>query len=234
MDLPSFWNVYTLTFITEALATTVIIAVIGLSIGGGLGFALGLARHPQVNHFWLLRIVIIAFVEIGRRVPFLVLLFIVFFGLQIAGWDVSKVMSAIIAVVIRAAVYFSESVRSGVEAISQSQWDAAAALNLSQLQTLRLIVLPQAWGIIIGPATILFVQLLKSTSIVSQIGVIELTGAAKLLNVRGYSAALCFGTILVLYYLLALGISHAGRWLEARSRASRNQASRQPMVGAQE
>jgi polar amino acid transport system permease protein len=117
---------------------------------------------------------------------------------------------------LRAAFYFSESVRSGVESIAQSQWDAAATMNLSRLQTLRLVVLPQAWPLIIGPSTVLFIQLVKATSIASQIGVVELTAAAKLLNVRGYSALVCFGVILAAYYILAISVAWLGNWAKAK------------------
>jgi polar amino acid transport system permease protein len=216
MNLPPFLNVYTLLFLGQALLATLLLASIGLSIGAVLGLALGFARDPRINPIVPLRAVVVFLVEVGRRIPFLVFLFIVFFGLQIVGWSMNNLVGATVAVALRAAFYFSESVRSGVESISQSQWDAAATLNLSRWQTLRRVVLPQAWPLIIGPSTVLFIQLLKATSIASQIGVVELTASAKLLNIRGYSALICFGVILVAYYVLAISVAWLGNWAKTK------------------
>lgn len=216
MNLPPFFNAYTLQFLGQALLATLFLAVVGLSVGAVIGLVLGFARDARINSFAPLRLLVIALVELGRRIPFLVFLFIIFFGLQIAGWSITNLIGATVAVALRAAFFFSESVRAGVESISQSQWDAAATLNLSRWQALRLIVLPQAWPLIIGPSTVLFIQLVKATSIASQIGVVELTAAAKLLNVRGYSAALCYGVILVAYYVLSVFVSWLGARIQAR------------------
>jgi polar amino acid transport system permease protein len=221
MNLPPFLNQYTLQFLGQALLATLFLAVVGLSVGALLGLALGLARDKRINPIAPLRALVVFLVEFGRRIPFLVFLFIVFFGLQIAGWSINNLVGATVAVALRAAFYFSESIRSGVESISQSQWDAAATMNLGRWQTLRLVVLPQAWPLIVGPSTVLFIQLLKATSIASQIGVVELTAAAKLLNVRGYSALVCFGVILAAYYILAIAVARLGGWAKAKAMSRR-------------
>jgi len=216
MNLPPFLDIYNLMFLGQALLVTLAISLVGLSGGALLGLVIGLLREDRINQSKLLRWLIIIFVESGRRVPFLVLLFVVVFGLQISGWHVSSAVGATVAVLLRTTVYFSETVRSGVEAVPQSQWDAAITMNLSRLRIIFSIVIPQAFPLIIAPATVLFVQLVKSTSIASQVGVIELTAAAKLLNVRGYSALLCFGTLLCVYYVLSMGIWRIGDFLQRR------------------
>lgn len=216
MNLAPYWSYYTVSFLAQALGTTMLISIVGLGAGALLGMLIGLARDERINPFFFSRLLIMVLVEVGRRIPFLVFLFIVFFGLQISGWRVGAITAAIAAVSLRAAFYFSESVRAGVQAIPQSQWDAAQCMNVGRFATLRLVVLPQAWPLIAGPGTVLFIQMLKSTAIASQVGVVELTAAAKLLNLRGYSALLCFGTILIAYYFLALGIARLGRLLQQR------------------
>ena len=87
---------------------------------------------------------------------------------------------------------------------------------------MRYIVLPQAWRVILPPAFAFFVLFIKDTALASQIGVIELTYAGKVLNNKGFSAALVFGTILVLYFLDLLSAGAAWSALEARLAPSRH------------
>ena len=84
------------------------------------------------------------------------------------------------------------------------------------------MILPQAWAIIIPPSMTYSVGLVKSTSIASQIGVVELTYAAKVLNQKGFSAAICFGTILILYFLLCYPMNLFASHLERRLAPSRH------------
>jgi polar amino acid transport system permease protein len=96
------------------------------------------------------------------------------------------------------------------------QWEAALAMNLSPWQTLSRIILPQAWKVILPPSTIHTVSMIKETSLVSQIGFIELTFAARMLNQRGFSALICFGSVLVLYFIISWSFARAGRYAERR------------------
>jgi len=75
-------------------------------------------------------------------------------------------------------------------------------MNFGRWRTLIRVVVPQAWRVVLPPLFGYTVGFIKSTSIASQIGVMELTYAAKILNTRGFSALLCFGTILLLYFLI--------------------------------
>ena len=89
-------------------------------------------------------------------------------------------------------------------------------MNLSPAQTLFSVMLPQAWPVILPPAVGYLAGFVKSTSIASQVGVLELTYAAKVMNSKGFSAILCFGTVLVLYFAICYPLSLAGAWLERR------------------
>jgi polar amino acid transport system permease protein len=90
------------------------------------------------------------------------------------------------------------------------------AMNFSLLQTVRYVVLPQAWRVILPPAFGFFILFIKDTALASQIGVIELTYAGKVLNNKGFSAALVFGTMLALYFLISYPLTRLGARLEAR------------------
>ena len=109
-----------------------------------------------------------------------------------------------------------EIIRGGLDSVHQTQWDTAAAMNSSRLQTLRHVVLPQAWKVVLPPAFAFFVMFIKDTALTSQVGVLELTQAAKYYNNLGYSAILSFGTVLILYFVLSYPMTRLGWWLEAR------------------
>jgi len=96
-------------------------------------------------------------------------------------------------------------------------------MNFSLIETVRYIVLPQAWRVILPPAFAFFVMFIKDTALASQIGVIELTYAGKVLNNKGFSAALVFGTLLLLYFFISYPLARLGAHLEARLAGARHQ-----------
>ena len=100
-------------------------------------------------------------------------------------------------------------------------------MNFSRWQTFRHVVLPQAWKVILPPAFAFVVIFIKDTSLASQIGVVELTFAGKVLNNRGFSATLVFGTVLLLYFALSYPLSRLGGWLENRLASPRSQRPEQ-------
>jgi polar amino acid transport system permease protein len=100
--------------------------------------------------------------------------------------------------------------------VHHNQWDAAAAMNFSLWQTLWHVVMRQAWKVVLPPAFSFFILFIKDTALASQIGVLELTYAAKVLNNKGFSAALVFGSVLVLYFALSYPLTRLGVWMEAR------------------
>jgi len=125
-------------------------------------------------------------------------------------------MIALISVCIVAASYTTEIVRAGIESVPITQWETADSLNFSLAQKLRMVILPQAWKIILPPVFGFFILFIKQTALASQIGVIELTFAGKVLNNKGFSALLVYGTILVLYFFLSYLLSRIGEWMEKK------------------
>ena len=129
---------------------------------------------------------------------------------------------ALIAVFLIAAAYLSEIIRGGFESVHKNQWDAASAMNFTMLETIRFVILPQAWRVILPPAFAFFVMFIKDTALASQIGVIELTYAGKVLNNKGFSAALVFGTLLLLYFAISYPLARLGARLEVRLARARH------------
>lgn len=223
-EAPRFFGYYNLVFIARAFLFTAVLSLVGCGIGFAAGVGLAVLRHPRLTPVAPLRWAATAYVEVFRRIPFLVLLMCTFFALQLLVPEVSMFTIAATTVALSGAAYSAENVRAGLEGIHRNQWDAAETMNMGGLRALRLVVLPQAWPIIIPPSMTYAVGLVKNTAIASQIGVVELTYAAKVMNTKGFSAAISFGTILVLYFVLCYGLNALAAHLERRLATRRRAA----------
>jgi polar amino acid transport system permease protein len=89
-------------------------------------------------------------------------------------------------------------------------------MNIPALAALRRVVLPQSWRVILPPSIVHVLSMVKETSLVSQIGFIEITFAAKMLTQRGFSALLTYGSALILYFLVGWALASLGRYAERR------------------
>ncbi|MEO1091426.1 MAG: amino acid ABC transporter permease [Pseudomonadota bacterium] len=224
-EIPEFFSYYNVIFLGKAFLYTTAMSFVGCTVGFAAGFGLAVMRHERIFRSFVLRWLAIIYTEIFRRIPFLVKLMCVFFAFQLLGADVSMFTVAVTTVALSAAAFASENVRAGLESVHHNQWDAAEAMNLGGLTALRRVVLPQAWRVIIPPSMTYSVGLVKSTSIASQIGVLELTYAAKVMTNKGFSAFLCYGTILVLYFVLCFSLNRFAAWLEERLDPTRHRAA---------
>jgi len=221
-EMPEFFGYYNLLFLTKAALATIGLSAIGSLTGIVAGFGLALARTTESHWLAPVRCLALIATELFRRIPFLVTLMLLFFASQLSGLDLPLFVVALIAVFLIASAYLSEIIRGGFESVHRNQWDAAAAMNFTLLDTIRHVVLPQAWRVILPPAFGFFVLFIKDTALASQIGVIELTYAGKVLNNKGFSAALVFGTLLLLYFLISYPLARYGKRLEARLAQSRH------------
>lgn len=215
-EAPRFFTWWNLIFLGQAALNTLLVSLLGCLIGYAVGLAVATLRLPAVMPFTPLRVILIGWTEAIRRIPFLVLLMCVFFGFQLSGANQSLFVIAVAAVALRMSALAAENIRAGYEAVHVRQWEAAAAMNMPPLQTLVRVILPQAWKVILPPSTIHTVSMIKETSLVSQIGFLELTFAARMLNQRGFSALICFGTVLVLYFVISWSFARVGRYAERR------------------
>ena len=221
-ELPQFLGYYNVVFLAKAALATVALAAVGAVTGSLAGLLLALARLTRSRWLAPVRWLAVLFTELFRRIPFLVTLMLVFFAFQLSGADLPLFAVALTAVFLIATAYLAEIIRGGFESVHRNQWDAAQAMNFSLIETVRYVVLPQAWRVILPPAFAFFVMFIKDTALASQIGVIELTYAGKVLNNKGFSAALVFGTLLVLYFLISYPLARLGARLEARLARARH------------
>lgn len=221
-EAPRFFSYYNLIFLGQAFLYTALLSLVGCGLGFCVGFWLAVLRHPRLNRMAVFRWLAAGYVELFRRIPFLVKLMVVFFAFQLLGLDSGMFVVAATTMALSASAFAAENVRAGLESIHRNQWDAAETMNMGGMQALWRVVLPQAWRVIIPPSMTYSVGLVKSTSIASQISVIELTYAAKVLNQKGFSAALCYGTVLVLYFLLCWPLNLFAAHLEKKLAPARH------------
>ena len=215
-ELPSFLSIWNIIFLLKAMGVTFLLSLIGCLVGFSLGALLAIFRKTKSALLIPLRILIVIYTEIFRRVPFLVSLLLIFYIFQIVKITDSLFIIAIVTVCLIATAFISEIVRSGLESVNQTQWDAAKAMNFSYYETLKEVIFPQAWKVIFPPAFSFFILFIKDTALASQIGVMELTFAGKILNNKGFSPILVFGTVLILYFILSFPLDRFGKYMERK------------------
>ncbi len=160
-----------------------------------------------------------------RRIPFLVLTFLVLFASRGFGFRLSLFSVACLTIVLIATAYIAEIIRAGFEAVHKNQWEGADVMNFSRAQTVFYVIVPQAWVFIIPPAFSYFVMFIKETSLTSQIGALELMSAGKYFNSIGTTPFLAFGTCLLLYFALSYPLTLLGRRIERRLKSRFGRAS---------
>lgn len=222
-QLPRFFSSPNMLLLLEAAGLTLGMTLMGCLIGFGLAFVLVFLRQTP-GLIWLpLRLICILYVEVFRRIPFIVVVYLVLFFIQTVTPNASLFTIAVIAICLYAVAYTADIIRGGLESVSQTQVEAAQVMNLSRLQTTLWIVLPQAWPVIIPPAIAFAVSFIKDTALVSQVGVFELAFRGKELNNQGFSGILVFGTIAMCYFILSFPLSLLGQHLEKRLATPRGQ-----------
>ena len=191
------------------LGLTAISAVLGLA----LGVACGWTRSS--GPVWL-RWVVGAYVELIRNTPFIVQLFFVFFGLPAAGVKLTPELASVIAMVINLGAYSAEIVRAGIEATPKGQFEAAASLALSKLQTFRYVVLPPALQKVWPALTSQIIIVMLGSAVCSQISTEELSYAANLIQSRNFRAFEAFIIATAIYLLLSIGVRALLNWAGPR------------------
>ena len=156
----------------------------------------------------------IAYIETFRGTSALVQLFWLFFVLPDFGIFLAPFTVAVLGLGLNVGAYGAEVVRGAIQGVSRGQWEATTALNMTRWQALRRIVLPQAFVAMIPPWGNLFIELLKSTALVSLITMSDLTFKAKTLNDFSFQTVTIFSLALLMYLVLSLTITIGMRRLE--------------------
>jgi polar amino acid transport system permease protein len=205
-----------LILLLQGLGVSVALFAATTLIGLGIGLAWALLRYYRTP---LLSPLSALLAELLKNSPVLVQLFLVFFGLPVLlQTDLTPVEAALITLSGNTAAFVYVIAVSAIESVRREQLETARVFGLSRWQTLRRIVAPQAAAFGFGPLAGLLVNQLQVTSLISVIGVVDLTKAGAILNLRTLKPFIVWTVVGVLYYLLARLIAGACARAEARLR----------------
>lgn len=203
-----------LKFLISGITTTIFISIISIMIAMIIGLLIAI---PAITKNKYLSFINICYVEFIRAIPLLVLILWVYYGLPIlTGFSFSPFMSGIIALSISESAFMAEIFRGGINAIKKTQWEAATSLGLNFSKKLRLVILPQAFKVILPALGNQFVYVLKMSSLVSIIGISDLTRKANELVVSTYRPLEIYTFLILEYLLLILIVSYFVRKLEKK------------------
>ncbi|MFW5837252.1 MAG: amino acid ABC transporter permease [Desulfovibrionaceae bacterium] len=195
------------------LAASIMLAVLGIFGAFWLGLAAGLMRLSK--RYWL-KSPAVAYIEIIRGVPLLMLIFWFYFLSPILfNRTLPEFSCALMAFIVFTGAYIGEIVRAGVQALPRGQMEAARGQGLTHVQAMRFVILPQALRNMIPSFVNQFVSLTKDTSLAYIIGVNELTRAATQVNNRTLNAPTeIFITIAVMYFIVCYVLTATSRRME--------------------
>ena len=193
---------------------TIEITAFSVAIGFFIGLFVGIAR---ISQFKILQIMAAVYADCIRGTPLLVQIFLIYFALPMAiGQRVEPFIAAVAACGINSGAYVSENFRAGIQAIDVGQMEAGRSLGLTWWQTMRFIILPQAFKNILPPLGNEFIAMLKDSSLVSVIGFEELTRRGQLIIAQTYGSFEIWMTVAVLYLIMTMAISRIVAFLEKR------------------
>ena len=199
-------------FLLSGLGITISISLISIMISLLLGFFISL---PGLSQNKFLRIINRIYIEIFRAIPLLVLLLWVYYGLPVIfGISIGAFMAGIISLSLSDSAFEAEIFRAGLQSIKLGQRDAAKSIGLNRFQSMRLVILPQAIRIILPAIGNQFVYVLKMSSLVSIIGLADLTRKANELVVTVYRPLEIYTFLVIEYLVLIIIISFLIRKLE--------------------
>lgn len=201
----------------RGLGMTVALSLVSLVLGTLIGFALGILRTDGNR---LTRLAIGAWVDLIRGTPFLVQIFLIFFILPEFGIELDAFAAGIIALTNLSACFICEIVVAGISAVPVGQVEAALASGLSRWQRMRQVVLPQAMRMILPPLVGQYVLLIKDSSVVSAIGLTDLTRVGWLVVQRVPNGLLVFALVGLGYFVVCYPLLVLARRLERRMGAA--------------
>lgn len=217
MMIEYYWKltVSVMPFLWQGFKETFTVSLVAIVAGSLIGTIIGIIRSYRIP---VLTQVFGAYVHVLRGTPFLVQLYVFYFvlpntGFEWLSWDSST--AAFVALSLYTSCYVSEIVSSAIDAVPRGQWEAATAVGMNQLQKLWHVILPQALKLTIAPMSSVYVIIIKSTAILSVIGIAELTRQGEVSMLRFPRDVLfIYGLIALVYFIYCYPILKFSKWAE--------------------
>ena len=214
MDLNIDLMVNSLPLLIAGAGITVEITAMSVFLGLVIGCMVDIARLCNIKP---IRYIANVYVDFIRGTPLLVQIFLVYFALPgIIGSRVDPFVAAISACSINSGAYIAEIFRAGIQSIDKGQMEAGRSLGMSWAQTMRYIIMPQAFKRIIPPLGNEFIAMLKDSSLVSVIGFEELTRRGQLIIARTYASFEIWMAVALVYLVMTFAVARFTGYLERR------------------
>lgn len=214
-------NSFSLThvgYLAVAAQWTVILSLLAFLGGALLGLTLALGRVSRIP---ALRFAAGTYIQVVQGTPLLVLLFLAYFGLSIAGFNVPPLLAAAFSLTLYTGAFLGEIWRGCIQAVAKTQWEAAECLGISRFGQYLHVVLPQAGRMAIPPTVGFMVQVVKNTSLASVIGFLELSRAGQIVNNSTFQPFTVFAVIALMYFSLCYPLSLASGHFERKLHVGR-------------
>ncbi|EUJ41417.1 hypothetical protein PWEIH_00075 [Listeria weihenstephanensis FSL R9-0317] len=212
----SFWDllVESAPALLLGLWYTIKLTLISLVFAAALGLVFGFLK---VSRSKILRGIATVYVDIFRGIPLIVLAFFVYFGIPEAlGFKMDATVAAVITLSLNAGAYITEIIRGGIQAVDKGQMEAGRSLGLPYGKTMIKIILPQAIRVMIPSFINQFVITLKDTSIMSVIGLVELTQSGKIIIARTFESSTIWLIVAIMYLIVITALTKLSNVMERR------------------
>lgn len=200
-------------FLLAGAAYTIQLSLLSIFVGLALGWLFGLF---SVSHSRVLRAITKVYVELIRGTPLLVQILLIYFGLAGIGLNLSVFWASVISLGLNSGGFQAEIVRAGVQSIDMGQTEAARSIGLSGVQTLLLILVPQAVRRVIPPLTNELISLVKGSSLLSAIGAAELTHNGEVVIAATFSPFEIYIAVAAIYLVMLGVLARLSRYVEKR------------------
>ena len=210
-------------YLLTGVENTLLITIFAVLIGVAIGFLVAIIRasHDKNGSLKILNFICRVYLTVIRGTPTMIQLMITYY-IIFASVNVSKIFVAVCAFGINSGAYVAEIVRSGIMSIDQGQFEAGRSLGFNYVQTMRLIILPQAFKNVLPALGNEMIVLLKETSISGYVGTMDLTKGGDIIRSTTYEAYLpLFGVAaiyLVIVMLMTAGVNRLERKLRTNER----------------
>jgi len=202
----------------DGVKMTILLTLASVLVGVVLGL---IAALMKMSRNMLLRFIASTYVEIIRGTPLLVQIFLIYFGIsQLTGLNIPEFPAAVMALSINSGAYVAEIIRAGIQAVDRGQTEAAYSLGMNHSMTMRYIVIPQAVKNILPALVNEFVTLIKESSVMSVIGLVELTRTSDLIRAKTYMSFEPLLVIALLYFVMTFTLSKIMGVVERRMKRS--------------
>ena len=224
-EIGKLWSKYGNSYLT-GIQNTLILALAATAIGCIIGFACGILNTipcskndplPKRILLKLVRIIVRVYVEVFRGTPMIVQAMVVYYGaMSLFDIDMSPLFAGFLVVSINTGAYMAETVRGGIESVDPGQKEAAIAIGMDHIQTMRCVILPQALRNVMPQLGNNLIINIKDTSVLNVISVTELYFASKSAAGVYYKYFEIFFITCVIYFIMTFTASRLLRWLESK------------------